>query len=107
MRHMHAVARYTGLGSTKGAMCVASQVLAAAASNIAVDNLVERLRRAQPKLDVVRVGHPARLLPEVGWPGGSPSHLVRMPQGSGGQHRMCSQRVVRTGLGCIRVCGVA
>ena len=42
------------------------QVLAAAASNVAVDNLVERLRAAQPKLDVVRVGHPARLLPEVG-----------------------------------------
>lgn len=50
-----------------------SRVLACAASNIAVDNLVERL--AGQKLssggkkggivDVVRVGHPARLLPAV------------------------------------------
>lgn len=45
------------------------QVLAAAASNIAVDNLVERLTAANPKLVVVRVGHPARLLPQVYfWP---------------------------------------
>ena len=41
------------------------QVLAAAASNVAVDNLVERLTAAEPKLVVVRVGHPARLLPQV------------------------------------------
>ena len=41
------------------------QVLAAAASNVAVDNLVERLTAADPKLVVVRVGHPARLLPQV------------------------------------------
>lgn len=40
-------------------------MLAAAASNIAVDNLVERLTAADPKLLVVRVGHPARLLPQV------------------------------------------
>ena len=39
------------------------QVLACAPSNIAVDNMVERM--AQLKLRVVRVGHPARLLPEV------------------------------------------
>ena len=41
------------------------QVLVAAASNIAVDNLVDRLTTADPKLLVVRVGHPARLLPQV------------------------------------------
>ena len=48
-----------------------SKVLACAASNVAVDNLVERLARASPKMSVVRVGHPARLLPQVchGWPG--------------------------------------
>lgn len=43
-----------------------SRVLAAAASNVAVDNLVERLARADRTLKVVRVGHPARLLPQVG-----------------------------------------
>eukprot|EP00198_Chlamydomonas_reinhardtii_P001007 XP_001690342.1 predicted protein [Chlamydomonas reinhardtii] len=42
-----------------------SRVLAASASNIAVDNLVERLVRANPKLKLVRMGHPARLLPAV------------------------------------------
>lgn len=42
-----------------------SRVLAASASNIAVDNLVERLATASPKLKVVRMGHPARLLPQV------------------------------------------
>ena len=44
------------------------QVLACAASNVAVDNLVERLARADPKLSVVRMGHPARLLPQVPTP---------------------------------------
>ena len=39
------------------------RVLACAASNVAVDNMVERL--ARHKLAIVRVGHPARLLPEV------------------------------------------
>jgi superfamily I DNA and/or RNA helicase len=43
-----------------------SRVLAASASNIAVDNLVERLAAAAPKVKLVRVGHPARLLPQVG-----------------------------------------
>lgn len=43
-----------------------NRVLAAAASNIAVDNLVERLAATDPKLMVVRLGHPARLLPQVG-----------------------------------------
>jgi len=42
-----------------------SRVLAASASNVAVDNLVERLKGAQGSLKVVRVGHPARLLPQV------------------------------------------
>eukprot|EP00873_Tetraselmis_striata_P035127 jgi/Tetstr1/455391/TSEL_042223.t1 len=42
-----------------------SRVLVAAASNIAVDNIVERLKLAAPKLKAVRMGHPARLMPEV------------------------------------------
>jgi hypothetical protein len=42
-----------------------SRVLACAASNIAVDNLVERLAKQDPRLSLVRVGHPARLLPQV------------------------------------------
>ncbi|XP_074320614.1 uncharacterized protein LOC141657331 [Silene latifolia] len=40
-----------------------SKILACAASNIAVDNIVERLVSHRVKL--VRVGHPARLLPQV------------------------------------------
>ncbi|MBI4612579.1 MAG: AAA family ATPase [Planctomycetes bacterium] len=39
------------------------QVLAAAPSNLAVDNLVERLVEAG--VDAVRLGHPARVLPQV------------------------------------------
>jgi len=39
------------------------KVLAAAPSNLAVDNLVERLAAAG--LDCVRIGHPARVLPAV------------------------------------------
>ncbi|XP_047332604.1 DNA-binding protein SMUBP-2 [Impatiens glandulifera] len=40
-----------------------SKILACAASNIAVDNIVERLVPNRVKL--VRLGHPARLLPQV------------------------------------------
>jgi len=40
-----------------------SKILACAASNIAVDNMVERL--ACHKIKLVRMGHPARLLPQV------------------------------------------
>ncbi|XP_058072374.1 uncharacterized protein LOC131221204 isoform X2 [Magnolia sinica] len=40
-----------------------SKILACAASNIAVDNIVERLFPYKVKL--VRLGHPARLLPQV------------------------------------------
>jgi len=40
-----------------------SKILACAASNIAVDNIVERLSLYRTKL--VRLGHPARLLPQV------------------------------------------
>jgi superfamily I DNA and/or RNA helicase len=44
-----------------------SRVLAVAASNIAVDNLVERVvAAAPPKTRILRLGHPARLLPQVG-----------------------------------------
>ena len=42
------------------------RVLVCAPSNVAVDTLVERLVAAEgPKFPVVRVGHPARLLPSV------------------------------------------
>ena len=43
------------------------RVLACAPSNIAVDNLVERLAkiRSPRKLRVVRLGHPARVLPQI------------------------------------------
>ena len=49
------------------AQCVArgERVLACAASNIAVDNLLERLRVALPKARAIRLGHPARLSPAV------------------------------------------
>lgn len=39
------------------------QVLCCAPSNVAVDNLVERL--AQCKVKVLRLGHPARLLESI------------------------------------------
>ena len=39
------------------------KVLACAPSNIAVDNLVERLVNTKHK--VVRIGHPARVLPHI------------------------------------------
>lgn len=46
-----------------------SRVLACTASNIAIDNLVERLMRVKlpggGEMRLVRVGHPARLLPSV------------------------------------------
>ncbi|CAN1348916.1 DNA-binding protein SMUBP-2 [Linum perenne] len=40
-----------------------SKILACAASNIAVDNIVERL--VPHRVNLVRMGHPARLLPQV------------------------------------------
>lgn len=39
------------------------QVLCCASSNVAVDNLVERLARCKAK--VLRLGHPARLLESI------------------------------------------
>lgn len=42
-----------------------ARVLACAASNVATDNLVERLRLGNNKLKIVRMGHPARVLPAV------------------------------------------
>ena len=44
-------------------MC-ACQVLACAPSNIAVDNLVEKLA-ANGATKIVRLGHPARLMPAI------------------------------------------
>ena len=40
-----------------------TRILACGPSNISVDNLVERL--AKSKLNIVRLGHPARVLPSV------------------------------------------
>jgi len=42
-----------------------AKVLACAPSNIAVDNMMERVHEANPKLKIVRIGHPARLLESV------------------------------------------
>lgn len=39
--------------------------MVAAPSNIAVDNIVERLEMKSKKLRILRIGHPARLLPSV------------------------------------------
>lgn len=39
--------------------------MACAPSNIAVDNMIERIYAANPKLKIVRIGHPARLLESV------------------------------------------
>jgi len=39
--------------------------MACAPSNIAVDNIIERLHESNPKLRIVRIGHPARLLENV------------------------------------------
>ena len=39
------------------------RVLACAGSNIAVDNIVERL--AKTNIKVCRIGHPARMMPQV------------------------------------------
>lgn len=42
-----------------------TKVIACAPSNIAVDNIIERLHQSDPKLRIVRIGHPARLLETV------------------------------------------
>ena len=42
-----------------------SKVMACAPSNIAVDNIIERLHKLNPQLRIVRIGHPARLLESV------------------------------------------
>ena len=42
-----------------------SKVLACAPSNIAVDNIIERLAAAEPGLRIVRIGHPARMLESI------------------------------------------
>lgn len=44
------------------------QILATAASNMAVDNMVEKLLKANPKLNILRIGHPARILPQASFP---------------------------------------
>ncbi|RMD39985.1 hypothetical protein DV735_g5144, partial [Chaetothyriales sp. CBS 134920] len=41
------------------------RVLVCGPSNISVDNIVERLALAAPQTELVRLGHPARLLPAV------------------------------------------
>lgn len=42
-----------------------SRVLVCGPSNISVDNIVERLAASSPSTPIVRMGHPARLLPSV------------------------------------------
>jgi len=42
-----------------------AKILACAPSNIAVDNVIERLHLQNPRLKIVRIGHPARLLDAV------------------------------------------
>jgi len=42
-----------------------SKVMACAPSNIAVDNMIERLALSDPDLKIVRIGHPARMLDSV------------------------------------------
>ena len=42
-----------------------SKVMACGPSNIAVDNIIERLHYMNPKLRIVRIGHPARLMESV------------------------------------------
>jgi superfamily I DNA and/or RNA helicase len=42
-----------------------AKVMTCAPSNIAVDNIIERLHQQNPKLKIVRIGHPARLLDSV------------------------------------------
>ena len=50
-------------GTTTGVVLLSLQILSCASSNIAVDNLVERLAKYKTKM--VRLGHPARLLPQI------------------------------------------
>ncbi|OQR91885.1 DNA polymerase alpha-associated DNA helicase A [Achlya hypogyna] len=50
------------------AQCVTKhkmKVLVTAPSNIAVDNVLEKVAATKPKFRVTRIGHPARLLPQV------------------------------------------
>ena len=47
----------------KAEIWILFQILACAPSNIAVDNLVERLSKSKHR--IVRLGHPARLLPHI------------------------------------------
>ena len=42
-----------------------AKVMACAPSNIAVDNMIERMHQENPTLRIVRIGHPARLLESV------------------------------------------
>jgi len=42
-----------------------AKVIACAPSNIAVDNIIERLHSSNHSLKIVRIGHPARLLETV------------------------------------------
>ena len=42
-----------------------AKILACAPSHIAVDNMIEKLHLLDPKLKIVRIGHPTRLLQSV------------------------------------------
>lgn len=41
------------------------KILATAASNIAVDNMVERVGQLDPSINVCRLGHPARVIDSI------------------------------------------
>jgi ATP-dependent RNA/DNA helicase IGHMBP2 len=42
-----------------------AKVLSCAPSNLAVDNVIERLHQSNPDLKIVRFGHPSRMIPSV------------------------------------------
>jgi ATP-dependent RNA/DNA helicase IGHMBP2 len=49
----------------KACLNVGSKVLCCAPSNIAVDNIAEKLVQGEGKLKIVRLGHPARFIESV------------------------------------------
>jgi DNA polymerase alpha-associated DNA helicase A len=56
---------YTLIELIRQFLALGQRVLVCGPSNISVDNIVERLGAASPSTPIVRLGHPARLLPGV------------------------------------------